>query len=110
MQGAYSIYGKPKLVVLYEVDDNSEEDLNDLENNAIEVYDSVNNGLNINTKAVSGNGLQGEYHKNSKWTNDIIRKVFFDICKCTTSFKTIVETHGVSIDLVRDISKGKAHR
>ena len=104
---AYELYGLPILEILLEC---KETELDALENEAIDIFNSVNNGFNINTKAGGGGaGLQGELHSNSKYTETSIIEVFKSIL-VTTNFKIIAEKHDVSIHLVRDISKGKAHR
>ena len=108
MMEAYTIYGIPDMEILLEC--SPDEDLDSLENEAIDIFDSVNNGLNINTKAAGGGiGLNGEAHGNSKYTSDIIRKVFYLINQ-NMSFKNISKTTSVQIHTIRDISKGKAHR
>ena len=111
LQEAYEKYGEPNLEILHILDESSGETLDELEQMAIEIFDSVNTGLNIRTKpAGGGEGLQGQYHGNSKYTNDLIIQVFSMICQPTNSFKDIASILGVNINLVRDISKGKAHR
>jgi group I intron endonuclease len=107
MMKAYNMYGNPYLEILLEC--SAEDDLDILENEAIDIFDAVNNGLNINTKAGGGSGLSGETHPKSKYSFDIIRKVFYLINQ-NMSFKNISKITLVYVDTIRDISKGKAHR
>jgi len=108
LMDAYSKYGYPILEVIVETD--IDEDLDTLENEAIEIYDAVNNGFNINSKAGGGGiGLQGEAHGNSRYTNSDILKVFKFLIE-DISFKDILSNTGVSLHTIRDISKGKTHR
>jgi hypothetical protein len=105
---AYNEFGLPKLEILLEC--NEHDDLDSLENEAIEIFDSVNNGFNINTKASGGGiGLQGQLHGNSKYDFSIIIEVFKKLL-LDIPFKEISLTTGVEISTIRDISKGKAHR
>lgn len=107
LMGAYDLYGYPTLEILVEC---AKEDLEVLENEAIEIFDAVNNGLNINSKSSGGIGLSGENHGNSKYTNESIEKVFLLLVANEICISTISEKTGVSIDTIRDISKCKAHR
>jgi hypothetical protein len=106
---AYNRFGMPILEILLECSET--EDLDVLENEAIEIFDSVKNGFNINTKASGGGtGLQGETHGNSKYTEETIKKVFKLLLLNKVPFKTISNNTGVEISTVRDISKGKSHK
>ena len=107
MMEAYNSYGIPTLEILLEC--NTGKELDTLENEAIEIFDSVNKGLNINSKASGGTGLNGEAHGNSKYSLEIIRKVFHSINQ-HISFKDIAEATLVQVHTIRDISKGKSHR
>lgn len=105
---AHNLYGLPYMEILLECSIN--DDLDILENEAIDIFNSVTNGFNINTKAAGGGiGLTGEAHGNSKYNSEILRKVFY-LINNNISFKTISEITSVQIHTIRDISKGKAHR
>jgi len=108
LQEHYTRYGMPSVEILLEVLDASE--LDSLENEAIQIYDAVNNGLNINSLAGGGEALFGDQSPNSKYNNSLVTLVFLDICENTMTFEEIAALHNVNINLVRDISKGKAHR
>lgn len=105
---AYSQFGMPSLEILLEC--NESDDLDSLENEAIEIFNSVNNGFNINTKAGGGGvGLRGELHGNSKYDSNIIKEVFKQLL-LDIPFKEINQSTSVEISTIRDISKGKSHR
>lgn len=111
LQQAYETSGEPQLDILHVLEESSLDTLDELEQLAIEIFDAVDNGMNIRSKpSGGGEGLAGQYHANSKYSNDIVRKVFHMICDSSNSFKEISNTLNVNINLVRDISKGKAHR
>lgn len=111
LQKAYETLGEPQLEILHALETNSQDTLDELEQMAIEIFDSVDNGMNIRSKpSGGGEGLAGQYHANSKYSNDVVTKVFHMIFDNSHSFKEISNTFNVNINLVRDISKGKAHR
>lgn len=104
---AYKLYGFPTIEILLEC---TEEELEDLENEAIEIFDAVNNGLNINTKSSGGIGLFGDKHSNTKYSNELVEQVFFEIITNKYCFKDIEIKYGMHIDTIRDISKCKSHK
>jgi hypothetical protein len=108
LQNAFTEFGLPLLEILLECDENDY--LDPLENEAIEIFDSVNNGFNINTKASGGGiGLRGETHGNSKYSSDCIKRVFKQLL-LDIPFKDISDITGVELSTIRDISKGKSHK
>lgn len=107
LQEAYKNYGLPILEILLEC---SEEELSDMENEAIEIFDSVNNGFNIRTSAETGANRYGITHPNSKYSEDQILVVLRLLTDQDQTFKAISEKTQVDISTIRDISKGKAHR
>ena len=107
MQNAYNLYGNPTLKILCSC---SEEELNDLEEEAFQIYDAINNGLNIRDKAVGGRGARGEEHSMSKYSNNEIEEVFLLLINnIDKPFSWIENTTEVSLNTIRDISKGKTH-
>lgn len=111
LQQAYQTLGEPELSILHTLEEASQDSLDELEQMGIEIFDAVDSGLNIRSKpSGGGEGLAGQYHANSKYSNDVVYKVFHMICDNSSSFKEISNTFNVNISLVRDISKGKAHR
>lgn len=104
---AYRLYGLPTLEILLECE---EEELENFENETIQIFDAVNNGLNINTKSSGGIGLFGDKHANAKYSNELIEKVFFLLIQNSLYFKDIEDCTGVNIGTIRDVSKCKSHK
>lgn len=72
LQEAYTLFGTPSLEILCEC---TEKELNNAEDDAIEIFDSINNGFN--TRKVSSGGLcVGEEHGRSKVSNETIINIF----------------------------------
>jgi hypothetical protein len=108
LQQAYLLYGVPYLEILLEC--TLEDNLDIFENEAIEIFNSVNNGFNINSKAGGGGtGLQGVKHPNSKYSEEKIIEVFKNLL-IDIPFKDISRNTGVEVSTIRDISKGKSHK
>lgn len=104
---AYQEYGLPYLEVLLE---SEVSDLNTLENEAIEIFNAVNNGFNINSTASGGgDGLFGDTHGNSKYSNQQVLEAFMMLVEGDLYIKEISNLTGISIDTLRDISKCKTH-
>lgn len=107
---AFSLYGTPILEVLCECQEN---ELDSLEEEAIEIFNSVTNGFN--TLKLSGtNGVNyntGEKHPNSKYTNDDILRVFYLLIDTKYhTFEEISIQTGVACSVIADISKGDNHK
>lgn len=107
LQEAYNKYGMPLLHILIEC---SELELSDMENEAIEIFDSINNGFNIRNSAETGMSRYGISHPNSKYSEYQILTVLSMLTDENNTFKYISEKTKVDISTVRDISKGKSHR
>lgn len=73
---AYTLYGFPSLEILCECDESS---LNDEENEAIEIFDSVNNGFNKYDRAGGRNKvhLYGDLNGMAVFHNEQIEEVFY---------------------------------
>lgn len=111
LQTAYHTYGEPYLEILHILDSTCPDTLDELELMAIDIFDAVNSGFNIRSApAGGGEGLAGQYHGNAKYSDSTVIEVFNMICEPSNSFKDIANIFGVNINLVRDISKGKAHK
>jgi hypothetical protein len=108
LQEAYNIYGAPSLSILLEC---TEEELNINEQEAIDIFNSVNNGLN--TKEVYGDkiirSLSGVNHPRSKYSEAQIVEVFFQILQGITQQNISIDT-GVNIATIREISTGNVHK
>jgi group I intron endonuclease len=107
LQEAYKEYGMPILEILLPC--SVEDNLDILEDEAIIIFDAVNNGFNINSKAGGGgSGLQGTAHPRSKYSEQQILLVFKYLLE-DIPFKIISEKTAVEVSTIRDISKGKSH-
>lgn len=103
-------FGYPKLEILYIC---TKEDLDSIENETIELLDAVDNGFNVLKKArdIPRPITHGELNKNSKYTNDNIRKVFKLLVDTPEkSFENISKDTGISIETIRSISRGGNHK
>lgn len=107
MNAAYTSFGIPKLEVLVEC---SKEELNSLENEAIEIFKAVDNGFNTN-KLASGThtSLFGDTHGRSKYSNAKIVEVFEYLADTEETLKSISILTGVSYSTVQLISSASRH-
>lgn len=105
VQEAFKHYGIPSLEILCECMDAAE--LNTLEEEAFEIYNSVDNGLNVARNADIH--LQGELNGSSKYTNEQILEAFLLLQDPNNSFKSISILTKVSESTIRHISSGEAH-
>lgn len=107
LQEAYDMYGQPKLEILCEC---SLEELNDLENEAIEIFDSYNDGFNsFRKEGGSQRGLSGTEHPNSKYSKIKILRVFSRLYKTLETYRTIAGLENVNIYLIHNIVSGLNH-
>lgn len=106
MMEAYHKYGFPKLEILCEC---STKELNDLETEAIEIYNSVVNGFNIYHSAQSTPIYYGEEHPRSKYSNQKLLEVARLLTDPLNRAKDISKITGVSITSIQDIASLKAH-
>lgn len=109
LQEAYVKYGTPSLEVLIEEDDQSL--LDSLEREAIEIFDSMNNGLNSTLGGTfSVGGLGGLNSPVLKYSEDqIIYCLDLLINPKLLKYKDISTLTGISEDSIRDISSGRSH-
>lgn len=106
LQEAYNTYGKPSLEIL--IDDVSENELNTYEIEAINLYDSVNNGFN--TLAYPGNpDIRGHQSVHAKLHKDTYVKIFELLANTDMSLKQISEKVGCTRDIVQKIFVGTTH-
>lgn len=106
--GAYTTYGIPTIEVICECDE-SELDYYEIE--AIEIFNSINNGFNIREGGATGSTYSsGESNNMSKHTRDVYVSVFKHLCFNDDSYKYISELYDVSIQVVDHISSGVSHR
>ena len=107
LQEAYQKYGKPTFDILLEC---SIEELDIEETNAIELFDSVNNGFNTLSIAGECPTFHGEEHGSSKYSNEqIIDSFNFIVHTPELSVSEISEFTGVSISIINQIRTGACH-
>lgn len=101
---AFKEYGEPSLEILCVC---SKNDLNALENEAIEIYDAYNNGFNSFSKeGGSVRALVGLAHPGSKYSKITILKVFSLLYRTTIPYSTIAKKIGIKQYLVNNIVSG----
>ncbi len=106
LQEAFNIYGVPIPEILIEC---SIEELDDLEEQAIEVYDSVNNGFNTMYSFGHRSTLKGELAGNAKYSNQQVIEAFSLLVYSDYSHKEITNITGISRGALSDISRGATH-
>ena len=107
---AFSTFGLPELEILIEC---SKEELNTLEKEAIEIYNSFHGGFNSTiggTYTLWENGaLKGQNNPNSKYSNEQIEKAFNLLLNKQLSYLDIEKITKVSQIVLRNISSGSSH-
>lgn len=106
LQIAYIKYGIPNMEVIVEC---SLEDLDSLENGAIEVYDSFNNGLNSLEEAGYMPILVGENHPGAKYSNEQIAAAFILLVNTELTHQQVADKTGISKNMVNHIAAGTCH-
>lgn len=107
LQQAFDMYGMPELEILVECNTT---ELNSAEKDAIEIYDSVNNGFNTLTEA--GNPiLFGDKVGTSRYTNEQYLTVLRLLVQPNPSLnkREIEKITGVSISTIRHIASLESH-
>lgn len=110
LQKAYCVYGKPLLDVLLECEDPVE--LDTLENEAIQIFDSFNTGFNSLEKAsdTPNNPKKGEEHWNSKYSAAQILEALPLLLDSSYLLTDIYRTTGVDPVTLRNIASGSSHK
>ena len=102
------MYGKPTLGIV--LDDINISDLDDLEKEAIEIFDSVNNGFNTYSDAWQApTTLKGTEAGNSKYTRSQIIEVFNLLVHTSLPYTEIEGKTGVPTGSISMISNGSHH-
>lgn len=105
---AYNMYGCPSLEIICTCD---ESELSKLEEEAIEVYNSVECGFNTLHKSSPVHSTVGEKHHNAVNSNeDVIACLLLLIEIPVHTYKKISSLTGVTYSTVCDIAKGVAHK
>ena len=108
VQEAYNLYGTPILEILLEC---SKDTLNINEDEAIEIFNSVERGFNTMTKAGKVSQLYGDTCGNSKYSNEEIIKVFkLLVYSPELTQNAISDILEVSVNIVNGISCGDTHK
>lgn len=109
LQQAYVEYGMPSLLVSCEC---LEEELGECEKEAIEIYNSINNGFNSREGGTIGASLttQGELNHKARHSKEVYLKVFNLLVDSDISYKDISVEAGCSIQIVDHMSSGVSHR
>jgi group I intron endonuclease len=106
LQEAFKLFGVPKLLVLTECEIC---ELDDLEEEAIILYNSVDNGFNIYRYATEAPVMQGFKHSLSKYTEEDIIKVIPFLHDITKSLHDIASLTGINESTLSDMINGKHH-
>lgn len=106
LQNAYILYGLPKVEILLVC---NREELDVLENEAIEIFDSFNNGFNSVEFSDSAPLLKGAQHGNAKFTKDQILLSATLLQDPNNTFSDISSIIGVSEEMLSKISSGISH-
>jgi hypothetical protein len=108
LQQAYNTYGSPKIELLFEC---TEQELDELEAAAIEVFDSIVSGFNKMPAYKSDNKYcVGENSANSKYTNIEILEAFnYLINNPELTYEHISEMTGVGVSTIGMIACGQQH-
>lgn len=105
---AYHRYGLPTLEILLECPEH-ELDANEVE--AIQIYDSINTGLNIAPGAGDFPVLLGEKNGFSKYSDaDIILLAEYIYDNLDTPLKQISNNLGIHYSTVKNVSNGTSHK
>ncbi len=106
LQQAFDKYGLPILEILLECDTS---ELDDNENAAIEVFDSVDNGFNTMSNSGHRSSLKGELTGNSKYSNELVEQVFFELVFSDKPHRHIQSEYGIGRGALSDISSCRSH-
>jgi group I intron endonuclease len=107
MMEAYIQYGNPFLEILCEC---TVEELDIAENEAIEIFDCVNNGFNVLEHATDTPESRGENNGHAKYSNCQVEKVLELLCDPKITFVKISEITGVSVSIIGQTACGKTHQ
>lgn len=103
LQEAYDLFGPPTYIILKYCTPSL---LNTSEIELISEFNSVFDGYNI---LHGGDSNYGENHPNSLYTNAQIEKVFLKLLDRTIPQKDISKSTGVSLDVIKAVSRGSLH-
>lgn len=105
---AYSRYGTPTLEIILEC---PPQDLDEAEEEAIEIYDSIRNGLNIAPAAGDFPVLLGEANGYSKYKDsDIMLAIEYLANNLEQPLKVSAKLLGINYSTIKNISNGTSHK
>lgn len=109
MQEAYNIYGIPEYEILIEC---TLEEIDKYENEAIDIFNSVNNGFNSFSSSIRYDSTQyGSNNVRAIYSEELIIKVFNMLVADTNIlYKDIAEITGVSYGTINMIAHGGNHK
>lgn len=108
MLSAYYKYGMPMLEVLLEC---TTQELDNAEKEAIQIYDSINNGLNIAPAAGEFPVLLGESNGFSKYSDaDIMLVIEYLADNLEQPLKVSAGLLGIDYSTIKNISNGTSHK
>lgn len=108
MLAAYSKYGLPTLEIISEC---SEHELNSNEIEAIEIYDSINKGLNIAPGGGDFPIMEGEKNAFSKYSDaDILLLAEYIYDNLNMSLKTVSNNLDIHYSTVKNVANGTSHK
>lgn len=109
LKEAYKKYGMPTLEVICECE---KSELDALEREAIQIYNSIEDGFNSRDGGVTGAGISvsGDGNGMSRYNNSQIENAFVLLTTTALTHKEIADTVGISIQAVSHISCGTGHK
>ena len=108
MLSAYSKYGKPTLEILLECEP---QELDIFEKEAVEIYDSINKGLNIAPAAGDFPILLGESNGFSKYNDaDIMLAIEYLSNNLEQPLKISAKLLNIDYSTIKNISNGTSHK
>jgi predicted GIY-YIG superfamily endonuclease/transposase len=111
MQEAYNLFGEPSIEIISGAIDN-QKDLDAAEDEAIEIFNSVENGFNTQDKSRAGHtACYGELNGNSKFSNqEVLELVDLLIDNPSIRLREAAEIFGMSYVTVDEICRGVKHK
>lgn len=107
MQAAYEKYGLPTLEIILEC---SKEELDSAEKEAIDIYNSINTGLNISPAGGAFPVLVGQSNGFAKYSNDtIISAIRYIATNLDKPLKIVAKELNINYSTIKNISNGTSH-
>lgn len=108
LQSAYNMYGRPQLDII--LDNIEVSELDDLEKEAIEIFNSVINGFNTYSDAWQApSTFKGTEAANAKYTRSQLIEVFNLLVHTQLPYTEIQNQTGVPVGTISMVSNGSQH-